>query len=260
RSQYHMTLAQLLLDDEQPQAALDEFGQALRLQPDNSNARYGLAVLALSQKQFRRAATAFERLYDADEHVDAAAYYLGIIHERQQTYAAAERWFARVDGGRHEFAAAVGTARMRARQGKVDAARADIQQLRQRYPAMSERLAVAEGQILSMAGRYEAALQVYDAAIGQASSNDDLRYGRSIVYEKLGQVDAAEADLNTMLERNPDSARVLNALGYLLTNHSTEYERAAHLIKQALQQDPDNPAILDSAGWVYYHLGHLDKA
>src|SRR5699024_3302294 len=39
RSQYHMTLAQLLLDDEQPQAALDEFGQALRLQPGNGNAR-----------------------------------------------------------------------------------------------------------------------------------------------------------------------------------------------------------------------------
>src|SRR5699024_9136034 len=137
RSQYHMTLAQLLLDGEQPRAALDEFGQALRLQPDNGDARYGLAVLALSQKQFERAANAFEHLYDADEHTEAAAYYLGVIHERQQAYAEAERWFARVDGGRHEFAAAVGAARMRARQGKVDAARADIQQLRQRYPARS---------------------------------------------------------------------------------------------------------------------------
>src|SRR5699024_10981891 len=146
--------------------ALDEFAHALRLQPDNGNARYGLAVLALSQKQFERATQAFEHLYDTDQHTTSAAYYLGVINERKQAYATAGYWVAGVDGGRHEFSAAVGEARMRAHQGQVAAARQAIQRLRQRYPARTERLAAAEGQILFSAGQYAAALQVYDAAIG----------------------------------------------------------------------------------------------
>lgn len=260
RSQYHLTLARLLLDGAQPKAALEEFSQALALQPDNADARYGMAVLALSQKDYERAASAFKHLYQTGEHGAASAYYLGAIYERRQAYTAAERWYRRVRDGRHAFAAQVGAARMHARQGKLAAARAQIQQLRARYPAMSGRLAAAEGQMLFVAARYTDALQVYDDAIAKQSDDDDLLYGRSIVNEKLDRVDAAKADLQTLLKQNPDSVRALNALGYLLTNHSTQYTQALNMISKALEQDPDNPAILDSAGWVYYHLGQLDKA
>jgi Flp pilus assembly protein TadD len=63
-----------------------------------------------------------------------------------------------------------------------------------------------------------------------------------------------------MLERNGEDARALNALGYMLANRNMELERAQSLIERALQQNPDDPATLDSMGWVLYRLGQSDKA
>jgi len=52
---------------------------------------------------------------------------------------------------------------------------------------------------------------------------------------------------------------VLNALGYTLADQGLQLERAESLIRAALKQDPDNPAYLDSLGWLYYRLGaHAD--
>ena len=88
----------------------------------------------------------------------------------------------------------------------------------------------------------------------------ELLYGRSMAYERLGDIQAAKQDLETVLEREPDDARALNALGYLIANHGSDYDRAASYIQRALETEPDNPAILDSMGWVEYRRGNLDAA
>ena len=52
----------------------------------------------------------------------------------------------------------------------------------------------------------------------------------------------------------------LNALGYTLADRTTRYEEARELIEKAHQLNPDDPAILDSLGWVNYRQGNLDEA
>ena len=52
----------------------------------------------------------------------------------------------------------------------------------------------------------------------------------------------------------------LNALGYTLADRTTRYEEAFALIEKAHQLNPNDPAILDSLGWVNYRLGNLDEA
>lgn len=260
RSQYHLSLARLLLDGGQSAAALDEFERALSLQPDNANARYGLAVLALRQGKLQRAEAAFEHMYEADERTDKAAFYLGTLHERRGAYVTAERWYRRVDGGGHALDAKISVARMLAKQGSIHKAREKIDQLRRKYPETAARLSGAEARILVSAGRYSDALAAYNSALASNAGNHDLLYGRSLVYKKLGRIEQAIADLKKVLEQNPKSARALNALGYLLTNHKQRYQKALTLVTKALELDPGNPAILDSLGWVHYRLGHLNKS
>lgn len=260
RSRYHLSLAELLLGSGEAQAALDEFERALALQPDNANARFGLAVLALNLGKLERAEAAFKRLYRNNVRTQDAAFYLGIIHERREAYAAAEKWYRRVSEGDRVFEARVHAARMRARQGELAGARAAMDTLRAQYPNMSARLYAAEARMLFAVGRAQAALAVYDTALQKLPGNPDLLYSRSLVYEKLGRIEAAMADLQAILAQNPDSARALNALGYMLTNHSGRYDKALQLISRALELDPGNPAILDSLGWVHYQMGHLQKA
>ena len=52
----------------------------------------------------------------------------------------------------------------------------------------------------------------------------------------------------------------MNALGYTLADHDLELPRAERLIRRALVVTPDNPAVLDSLGWVRFKRGDLRAA
>jgi len=52
----------------------------------------------------------------------------------------------------------------------------------------------------------------------------------------------------------------LNALGYTLSDRTTRYAEARALIEKAHSINPDDPAVLDSLGWVNYRMGNLDEA
>jgi Flp pilus assembly protein TadD len=69
-----------------------------------------------------------------------------------------------------------------------------------------------------------------------------------------------EQDLQFILEKEPDNAHALNALGYTLADRTTRYQEALVLIQKALKIMPEDPYFLDSLGWVYYRLGDLEKA
>ncbi|MDP7094393.1 MAG: tetratricopeptide repeat protein, partial [Gammaproteobacteria bacterium] len=57
-----------------------------------------------------------------------------------------------------------------------------------------------------------------------------------------------------------ENPTVLNALGYTLTTSTRRYEEAHGYISLALQKEPDNPAIMDSMGWVLFKQGKLEDA
>lgn len=260
RAEYHLALARLLIEADQDEAALDEFQHAIALQPDNADARYGLAILSLSVGDLERAEAAFTELYQRNERGDDAAYYLGTIAEQRDEFVNAQRWYQRVENGSHAFESQVRAARMIYRQGNLPGAQRRLAELRSTYPELANQLYAAEGQLLYEADEPEAALEIYNHGLTEIPDDAELFYGRSMAYERLGRIDEAQADLRQVLDNDLNDARALNALGYLLTNHSRDYEQALDYIQQALEADPDNPAILDSMGWVQYRLGHLAQA
>src|SRR5690606_27010481 len=69
-----------------------------------------------------------------------------------------------------------------------------------------------------------------------------------------------ERDLRDIIEREPDNATALNALGYTLADRTTRYAEAKALIERAHQLNPEDAATLDSLGWVNYRLGNLEEA
>ena len=77
---------------------------------------------------------------------------------------------------------------------------------------------------------------------------------------RTDRIDLAEQDLRTLIQRDPDNALALNALGYTLSDRTDRQREAYRLIERALALDPDNPAILDSMGWVLYKLERPEQA
>lgn len=69
-----------------------------------------------------------------------------------------------------------------------------------------------------------------------------------------------EQDLRRVIEIDPQNSMAMNALGYSLTIYTERYDEALQLISQALAITPDDPAALDSMGWVLYKLGRTPEA
>jgi tetratricopeptide (TPR) repeat protein len=109
--------------------------------------------------------------------------------------------------------------------------------------------------------RYADALAVLDRpTVNTADQSADVRFDRGRVFEQLGRIDEAEAELWTALQMAPDEPVLLNHLGYLWVDSGRRVEQGAELIARAFAADPRNANIQDSLGWAQYRRGQYDKA
>ena len=69
-----------------------------------------------------------------------------------------------------------------------------------------------------------------------------------------------EQDLRKIIEANPDSGHALNALGYTLADRTDRYQEAYDYLQRAIALLPNDPAVLDSMGWIKYRLGDYEES
>jgi len=253
-------LARLLLEAEALDLAEVQLDRVLDEDPKHPEARYARGLLALDRKNLELAERHFLELIEQPAQRFDAAYYLGRISEARGDLDAARGWYRRVAGGRHQVDALTRRAYLMADGGHVEEAQAYLQGLARMNPGMELQLMLVEADILLQSDRPEAALEIYEQGLVAYPAEADLLYGRSLAHEQLGQVDKAIADLREMVQLDEHDARALNALGYILTNHTERYSEARGYIARALEQRPDDPAVIDSMGWVEFRLGNLDAA
>lgn len=250
----------MLLDAEDLEGARKQFARVVKLEPDNADGLYSLALLELETKRFSSGEKHLKRLIELDERVENAYYYLGYAALEQGNDDAALEWYGKVESGDYWSQAQLRSAEIRVRRGDVGAMQDQMRLLRQKNPEQAVEFYLLEGQVLSDAGHHTAAVDVYNAALADSPDNGDLLYARALAAEKLGRIDAAEADMRRILASDPDNVRTLNALGYTLADRTDRYQEALTYISRAHAMKPDDPAIIDSMGWVQYRLGNVDEA
>ncbi len=115
---------------------------------------------------------------------------------------------------------------------------------------------VAKGDLLRDAKDYMGAASAYSQALARLptlrADHWRLFYARGIAYERARQWPKAEADFTKALELQPRQPEVQNYLAYSWLVQGMNLDRAQKLIADALSQQPENPAILDSMGWVLF--------
>ena len=90
--------------------------------------------------------------------------------------------------------------------------------------------------------------------------NQRALYSRALAYEKKGDLKQMSVDFEKMIYFDPYNSIALNAYGYSLSLHEKQLDYAEKLIRQAIDIDPGNPAILDSLAWVLYLDGSYKDA
>jgi tetratricopeptide (TPR) repeat protein len=115
-------------------------------------------------------------------------------------------------------------------------------------------------QVLQSAERWADAEREARAARGRFPDNRDILFVQAASLERLQRFDDAEAVFLEILESDPGDANAANYLGYLWADRKVRLEEALDLINLAVEIEPENPAYLDSLGWVHYRLGALGEA
>ncbi|WP_166990525.1 tetratricopeptide repeat protein [Pseudomaricurvus alkylphenolicus] len=255
RLQYARLLASLDLAKAQQQFAL-----LVEKSPNDPEMLFSLALISHERDQLEDAKELFERLTQFDKRRSSAHYYLGRISEKQQRWDDALNHYIQVEPGPDFMAALLQTTDILVRGNQAEAANKRLSAARERFPSQAERFYLLEAEVLSKHLHLNSAEKVLTEGLGQFPASIQLLYSRAMVNEQLDMMGALETDLRTILKYDPNNATALNALGYTLADRTDRYEEAYVLISQALQIKPDDPAIIDSMGWVQYRLGNYEEA
>jgi len=92
------------------------------------------------------------------------------------------------------------------------------------------------------------------------SEKEGVWFMRGAMFERMKNIDAAEAEFKKVLSVTPDNPNALNYLGYMLADRNVRLPEALGYINKALEQDPYSGAYLDSLGWVYYRMENFTDA
>jgi tetratricopeptide (TPR) repeat protein len=257
-----LTYARLLVDIKEYDLARAEFEKLHQASPDDAELLYTLGLLSLESQRLDDAEKYMMMLVRMDERDGEAQYYLGRIYENRKQYDQAIEWYEQVHAGDYQFDARLRIADMLGLAGQTDEA---IQHLDAMLKGSQSdgslvRIYVAKGELLRIARRYEQAMTVFDTGLGVFPGNSDLLYARALVAERLGRIDQLEADLKIILKTEPDNAHALNALGFTLADQTKRYDEAYSYLKRAIEIMPEDPAIIDSLGWVQYRMGNYAEA
>lgn len=147
--------------------------------------------------------------------------------------------------------------------GRVDEAVRVLRAAAKREPA-NPIYEVYLGGVLTKFGRNEEAIKVFESLLKRFANNEELvkvvRQSLSIAYVNLGNYTKGEAELELLLQNNPDEAGPNNDLGYLYAEQGKNLEKAESMIRKAIREEPENRSYLDSLGWVLFKRGKAKEA
>ncbi|WP_192036548.1 tetratricopeptide repeat protein [Halomonas sp. YLGW01] len=222
--------------------------------------RLALARLFLEARQPAPARRLLLPLVDDDATPPAAFLLLGSIAEQQGEIDNALLYYRQVTEGEQFLGARLQAARMLIEADRLPDALEFLRLERLRHEAQAADLAALEVELLDEVGERDAADAVLAEARGRLPDNDGLLYMQAMRKFNAGDLAGMETDLRALIERRPDNAMAMNALGYTLADLTSRLEEARELIEEAHRLAPDNPAILDSLGWVLHKQGENDRA
>jgi tetratricopeptide (TPR) repeat protein len=288
-----LELARILVKEEDLEAAQKILRTRLQVAPDDIRAARVLIAVLLSQKLNAEAEAEAARVAQLPGLEAVGDYLLGGVYQSQglqeKAVVAFKRSLAKAPGAREPLQGLVaGLVRLE----RTDEAIAYLDKLTKEYPdnlyaktLLGQVLAgsgdaVAAEQMLestldsdeswvpaytALAGLQEgdvgAQIDIYKRGLNAMPGSQEMALLLGTAYERSGRIDDAIAAYEEILAVDPELPAVANNLAALLADYRTDdasLEKALELASQF--EDSENPAFLDTLGWVHYRLGDYDEA
>ena len=114
---------------------------------------------------------------------------------------------------------------------------------------------LALAHIYAATNRPQNMIQAYEAARSKFPQYLPTYILLAQVYEYVGNADRARQVYQDALKVDPDSYQAMSNLARLYADHGGSLSDALELSQKAKSEQPDDPSVNDSLGWVYYKQG-----
>jgi tetratricopeptide (TPR) repeat protein len=256
-----MELALLMLSVGRDDDALSQVNQIQYETGSNADALRLMAIINFRQENMDAAREDFEDLLASGQHTMDALFYLARIADTRGETDRAISLYAQVIAGEHAVTSQRRAAAMVAIDKNAPGTALDkLDQFAREQPLYAVDMVQSKAQLLAALERYPESLEYYDRMIEFRPESESVLLGRAELLLRMGKLEESIGQYEAAVKRWPESALALNALGYTLADRTDDYREAEKLIRKAIKLDPQNPAIIDSLGWVLHKQGHHEEA
>jgi tetratricopeptide (TPR) repeat protein len=116
------------------------------------------------------------------------------------------------------------------------------------------------GQVYLLQRKLEPARVEFEKRIAVNAKDAPAHLMVAMIYEVQGKSGEARKKYEDILAIDSRSVIAANNLAYMLANANQNLDRALELAQTAAKQAPDNAAVQDTLGWVYYQKQLPDLA
>jgi len=256
-----MELALMMMTAGRDDDALSQVNQILLEQPSRADALRMMAIINFRLENLDAAWADFQDLLASGRFTMDALYYLARIADVRGEHERAVRLYSQVQSGPNVVVSQRRASALIAYQ--MDDPQKALQQLEEfgnKNPGHAIDMVLARAQLLASLEEYDEALGFYDKYVMYRPDDESALLGRGELLLRMGRLDDSIEQYRAAADRWPESAMSLNALGYTLADRTDQYREAEKLIRKALELDPDSAAIIDSLGWVLFKQGEYEAA
>ncbi|ADH85861.1 tetratricopeptide repeat protein [Desulfurivibrio alkaliphilus] len=103
-------------------------------------------------------------------------------------------------------------------------------------------------------------LAIFQRALQDLGPEPEVYFEYAVYLDRVGDSEGALAKMQEVIALDPHDPYALNYVGYTWADRGENLELAREYIEEAVRLKPDDGAIRDSLGWVYYRLGKYQRA
>lgn len=235
------------------------FEKALKEDPGNSAAHLGLARLAVSNKDLKKALLQTEAALSKSPKNTEAWTMKGDVLRMQNKADAARAAYARViEIDKNNIYARLHLASMDVAAGKLDAANSEVNEAEKIAPK-SLQVKFSRALLDSARGKYAAARDVLQQVLRSASDYMPGVLLSGVISYELGSYEKAHRDLSRFLFQFPDNVYATKFLVAtdLRLNHAADVTKD---IQRLIAQAPADPQAMALVGQVYMRTRDYEKA
>jgi tetratricopeptide (TPR) repeat protein len=281
--------AQIAQSSRQYPAALESANQVLALDPNNSDARLLRAAALVGNQSYREAETELSALSKQQTNSKEVDLVSAALAAGEKDYAKAGALYQRLyKPGSPDLRPLQGLLELCAVEHQTEKAQAlleneiklqpDSRPLRLMLASLAEQQSkfdlasdqyrwieskdpksaqpyLALGKLYEKEGATQEALASYQKAAALAPGDTKILSATALFESNSGQVQQAIPMLKKELALDPNDDNAMNNLAFDLAETGTDLDQALSLAQKVARSFPNDPAVLDTLGWVYTRRG-----